>query len=83
MVLKSPKEESVLFKGELCWSAFEYAPGRMLVSTKNHIFNLKNWKLTQVYENPTYKANFDKMGYFTAVHGYDIDKFPFVVVTGR
>ena len=83
MILKEATTESILFEGELCWSVYEYAPGRMLVSTKKNIFNLQDWQMLHVYENNlSLRANFDKMGYFLPMPGFDLETFPFMIVSG-
>ena len=55
----------------------------MLVSSKKTIFNLHNWQVHHVYDNTVYKDNFDRKGYFLPVLGFDLEKFPFIVVSGQ
>ena len=55
----------------------------MLVSSKKSIFNLHDWKVHHIYENKAFKVNFDKMGYFLPVPGFDLETFPFIIVSGR
>ena len=73
----------MLFKDEQCWSVFEYAPGRMLVSSKKTIFNLHDWEVHHVYDNKVFKDNFDRKGFFLPVLGFDLETFPFFIVSGR
>ena len=61
-VLNDPENESVLFDGEKIWSANEYAPGRILACGHSKIFNLKDWKMLQVYESNIYGAHYDTRG---------------------
>ena len=83
--LNDVKNNSILIEGEKCGSVIEFAPRRMLYSTDNHIFNLKDWKIIQTYENTVYSdiGNFGKMGFFLPLPGFDLESFPFIIVSAR
>ena len=79
----TPEVNSALLKHEEVHNLFEYAPGKIIVSVyETDFLLLDNWKCLNVIIRDSQVGNDNKF-WIDFMHGFDVEKFPFLVCSGR